>query len=73
MGKGIPICGEVVQAGTGDDLKGLACSHGGRQRDLVPKNRPVILTSPERVTALGLAEMRRANGKIGRQCLGNVV
>ena len=37
LGHGIPVCGEVVQTGKADDLKGLACSHGGAQSDLVPE------------------------------------
>jgi hypothetical protein len=52
LGHGIPVCGEVVQTGKADDLKGLACSHGRAQGDLVPKDRPMIFTSAEGVTAL---------------------
>src|ERR1700730_12500768 len=54
MGHGILVCGEVVQAGKADDLKGLARSHGAMQDDVVPESRQVLFASTECVTALGL-------------------
>ncbi len=61
---------QTIGAYRGESLGGRDI---GSQRDGLRPHRLEYAGARKRVTALGLAQMRRADGEIGCQRLGNVV